>query len=147
VGGWLALAGGGSEEALAQRVLSSGSTTMPPGWLTWLVAGVFAGSAAAVSATAVGAGGRRARRATWATAGVFAGRGVLGPIQDAFTGLGTYERLDLAIYSPLCLAIAAGAAAVAWRDGGRTTPTGTPPGYREPAPRRPTANAVSVSSP
>jgi hypothetical protein len=133
---------GGSEEALAQRVLSSGSTEMPPDWLTWLVAGVFAGSAAAVSATAVGAGGRRARRATWATAGVFAVRGVLGPIQDAFTGLGTYERLDLAIYSPLCLAIAAGAAAVAWRAGGRTTPTGTPRGNREPAPRPPTANAV-----
>jgi Protein of unknown function (DUF3995) len=110
---------GGSEEALAQRVLSSSSTAMPPGALTWLVAGIFAASAAAVAATARGAGGRRARRATWATAGVFAARGVLGPLSDAFTGMGTYERLDLAIYSPLCLAVAAGTATVAWRAGER----------------------------
>jgi hypothetical protein len=105
---------GGSEEALAQRILSSSSTAMPPGALTWLTGGIFAASAAAVAATARGAGGRRARLATWATAGVFAARGVLGPLTDAFTGMGTYERLDLTIYSPLCLAVAAGAATVAW---------------------------------
>jgi hypothetical protein len=50
---------------------------------------------------------------------VFAARGVLGPLSDAFTGLGPYERRDLAIYSPLCLAVAAGAATVAWRAGER----------------------------
>jgi hypothetical protein len=50
---------------------------------------------------------------------VFAARGVLGPLSDAFTGMGTYERLDLTIYSPLCLTIAAGAATVAWSAGER----------------------------
>lgn len=113
---------GGSEQALAERVLGTRSTEMPPGWLTWLVATTFAASATAVAAAAAGSGGRPARLATWATAGVFTARGVLGPIADAFTGPGTYERLDLAIYSPLCLAIGSGAAALAWRAGERVTP-------------------------
>ncbi len=111
----------GSERALARRVLSSGSTAMPPCWLTALVAATFATSAAAVAATARGAGGRPARVATWTTAGAFAARGVLGPLSDAVTGPGPYERLDLAIYSPLCLAVAAGAAAVGWRAGQQPT--------------------------
>lgn len=112
---------GGSEEQLARRVLSSSSTAMPPGWMSWSVAGALGASAAAISATARGAGGRPVRLVTWATAGVLAARGVLGPVSDAFTGLGTYERLDLAIYSPLCLTLAAGAATVAWRAGRRPT--------------------------
>ncbi len=71
------------------------------------------------------AGGRPARLATWATAGVFAARGVHGPLSDAVTGLGPYERLDLAVYAPLCLAPAAGAGTVAWSAGGA-------PGSRRP---------------
>jgi len=117
---------GGSEEALARRVLSSSATAMPPGWLTWLVAGVLAGSAGAVAATARGAGGRPARLATWTTAAVLGARGVLGPLADAWTGLGTYERRDLTIYSPLCLVLAAGAATVAWRSGARPGPAPAP---------------------
>ncbi len=148
----------GSEEALAQRALGSSSTAMPPAALTGLVAGVLAASAGAVAATARRTGGRPVRLAAWATAGVFAARGVLGPLADAFTGPGPYERLDLAVYSPLCLAVAAGAATVAWSAGGRPAPAGRArpvtraadagtTRWRSAAPAAPDGAAVGVTGP
>lgn len=52
-------------------------------------------------------------------AGVFLIRGAASPPMDLIRGSdGLYERLDLAIYSPLCLVLGAGTAALARRGGG-----------------------------
>jgi hypothetical protein len=76
---------------------------------------VVLGAAAAVVA-AVGSG-RRERlvcTAAWSVAGVLLVRGAAYIPIDLIGGLETeYARLDLAIYSPLCLALALGAAIVA----------------------------------
>jgi hypothetical protein len=106
---------GGSERELAERVLSGGSQ-MPPEWATWTVAAALAGAAVIVRAAAARRPPRLVRRLAWTVAGVFAIRGVVYLPVDLLRGLdGIYERLDLAIYSPLCLLLGAGTAAVARR--------------------------------
>jgi hypothetical protein len=99
-------------EALAERVISSGE--MPPDWATWTVAGVLAVAAASVAAVAAGRRERLLRAATWTTAGVLVARGALFVPVDLLGGLSSeVERFDLALYSPLCLALGIGAAIVA----------------------------------
>jgi len=107
---------GGSDRELAERVLGGGATELPPDWATWAVAIALAGAAAIVRATASDEPPPVVRRLAWAGAAVFLIRGVVYVPADLIRGLdGLYERLDLAIYSPLCLVLGVGAAAVAWR--------------------------------
>ncbi len=87
---------------------------MPPDWATWTVAGLLAGAAGAVAAVGAGRRERLLRAATWTTAGVLTARGALFPPVDLAGGLSTeVQRLDLFVYSPLCLALGLGAAIVA----------------------------------
>lgn len=107
---------GGSDRALAERVLGGGATELPPEWATWSVAAALGGAAAIVRTAASGEPSAAVRRLAWGVAGVFLLRGAGSPPIDLIRGLdGLYERLDLAIYSPLCLALGVGATAVAWR--------------------------------
>jgi Protein of unknown function (DUF3995) len=112
----------GSERALAEHVLSSGERerldgAMPPAGLTWLVALGLAGAAGVVRGTARGMRSRWVRRSAWGVAGIFLARGLVFPPLDLANGLkDRYDRLDLAVYSPLCLALATGTALVLRRN-------------------------------
>jgi hypothetical protein len=107
---------GGSDEALAARVV--GGEQLPPDWATWGVAATLLAAAGVVRAVDRGTTSDRVRLAGWGVAGVLALRGsALIPVDLARGFDAPYERLDLMIYSPLCLALAAGAAAVLWRSG------------------------------
>jgi hypothetical protein len=98
---------GGSDQALADHVVGHGAE-LPPDWLTWVVAAALLTGAAVVRTGARGARGRL-RPAAWAVAGVLLARGAVYVPIDLAGGLDdTYSRLDLAIYSPLCLALGAG---------------------------------------
>ncbi len=109
---------GGSERELAEYVLSSGERRqldggLPPAALTWAVALALAGAAAIVRAVGTGARSRALRGAAWSVAAVFLARGVVFLPSDVIGGLDdSYERLDLTLYSPLCLALALGTAIV-----------------------------------
>ena len=105
---------GGSDRAFAERVLGSGATEAPPSAASWAVAVGLLGAAVIVGRTADERPSRALRLATWAVSGVFLARGALFIPVDLVRGFdGIYERLDLAIYSPLCLALGGGAAMVA----------------------------------
>ena len=107
----------GSRDELRDAVFSQGES-MPPDWATWAVAGLLVGSAGIVRHAAGPPPARRARALTLGLAGVFALRSVVYLPGDLAGGLATtYQRLDLTVYAPLCLAIALGAAAVARRHG------------------------------
>ena len=98
---------GGSDQALADHVVGYGAE-LPPDWLTGLVAATLVAGAAIVRAGARGARGRL-RLAAWAVGGVLLARGAVYIPIDLAGGLDDiYSRLDLATYSPLCLALAAG---------------------------------------
>ncbi len=110
-------------DALAESVISSAE--MPPNWATWTVAGMLTGAAGAVAAVGAGRRERPLRAATWTTAGVLTARGALFPPVDLAGGLNTeVQRLDLLVYSPLCLALGLGAAIVA-RGPARRRPLGS----------------------
>jgi hypothetical protein len=108
----------GSEGELAEHVLSRGERerldgAMPSAGHTLLVALGLVGAAGAVRGVARGSRSRWARGAAWGVAGTFLARGVVFPPLDIANGLkDRYDRLDLALYSPLCLALAIGTAAV-----------------------------------
>lgn len=98
---------GGSDRALAERVV--GSTEFPPAPMTWAVAGAL--TTAAVLVAKAGTGDERplVRACAHSVAGVFLARAAGGWATDAAGGLGTtFQRLDAAIYSPLCLALGLG---------------------------------------
>jgi hypothetical protein len=101
---------------LADAVLGNGATALPPAWASAAVAAALAGAAAAVHRAARPAASPGARALTLGVAGAFALRGAAGATLDLAGGLRRrYQRLDLAVYSPLCGAIGAGAVAVARR--------------------------------
>ena len=103
---------GGSDEAFAERIVSSGD--LPPDWATWAVAGLLLAAAGIVRAPARGATAPLVRAGTWTLAIVLAGRGAAFLAYDVANGFDTiYTRLDAAVYSPLALALGLGAAAVA----------------------------------
>lgn len=114
----------GSERELAELVLSSGERErldggMPPAAITWVVALGLAGAATVVRAAASGTRSRTRRGAAWGVATIFLVRGVVYPPLDVLGGLDDpYDRLDLAIYSPLCLALALATALVLRRTAG-----------------------------
>ncbi len=81
--------------------------------ITWAVALALTGAAAVVRAAAGGTRSRALRAAGWGVVAVFTVRGLVYPPLDVIGGLDdTYDRLDLAIYSPLCLALALATALV-----------------------------------
>ena len=105
---------GGSDEAFAERVISS--SELPPEWATCAVAGLLAGAAGMVRVTARGSDSTVFRAGAWTVAGVLLARGAAGLGASAASGLDSiYARLDVAVYSPLCLALGAGTALVAER--------------------------------
>jgi hypothetical protein len=70
-------------------------------------------AASVVRRAAIGRPSPLMRRLTRAIAGVFLIRGAVSPRIDVIRGRsGVYERLDLAFYSPLALALGGGAALV-----------------------------------
>lgn len=106
-----------SERELAEYVLSRAERErldgLPPASLTWLVALGLACAAGVVRALAAGSRSRALRSAGWGVAGIFLVRGLVYLPLDVIGGLGDrYDRLDLTVYSPLCLVLAAGAALV-----------------------------------
>lgn len=122
---------GGNDRAFAERVLGYGATEVPPAAATWAVAVGLLGAAAIVRAVAEGSSSQWLRRATSAISTVLLARGAISIPVDFIRGFDhIYERLDLAIYSPLCLALGAGAAVIAHRAAHPTTvslPTGEEP--------------------
>jgi hypothetical protein len=113
-----------SESELAEYVLSDGERhrlggDLPSAALTWAVALSLGGAAAIVRATASGARSRWLRRAARAVAAVFFVRAVAYLPSDLIGGIeDTYQRLDRAVYAPLCLGLAAGTAIVVCRTDG-----------------------------
>lgn len=106
---------GGSDREFAERVLGHGAD-VPPAAATWAVAVALLASAGIVGTAAAGTTSRTLRLATWGVSGAFLARGALFIPVDLARGFDQiYERLDLAIYSPLCLALGAGTAALARR--------------------------------
>ena len=110
---------GGSDQALAERVVGHGAE-LPPDWATWTVAAMLLTGAGVVRA---GAGGRL-RLGAWAVAGVLLVRGAVYVPIDLAVGLDdTYSRLDMALYSPLCLALGAATVRLLSRAPGAARPT------------------------
>jgi hypothetical protein len=107
----------GSRDELADAVLS-GAEAMPPDAATWVVAAALLGAAAVVRRAAGPAPSARARALALAIAAAFLARSVAYVPSDLLGGLETtYQRLDLAVYAPLCLALGAGTFAVVRRHG------------------------------
>ena len=98
---------GGSDSAFAERVISSGE--LPPAWACWAVAGVLLGAAGLVRSASAGSASTAVRAGAFAVAGALLARGAGGLALSLGGGLDTiYQRLDVAVYSPLCLALGAG---------------------------------------
>lgn len=113
---------GGDDREWADRVVGHGAE-VPPAWATWAVAGLLAGAAAVVGAGATGARGP-VRVAAWVVSGALIARGLVSPPINLARGLEhTYDRLDLAIYSPLCLVLGGGIAWLLAREGVRAPDT------------------------
>jgi hypothetical protein len=104
---------GGSDKALAERVVGAGAE-LPPEPAVWAVVALLGAAATVVAAVGAGRRGRLLRAATWTVAGALIARGALFIPVDLIGGLDSiYARLDLALYSPLSLALGLGAAVVA----------------------------------
>ncbi len=104
---------GYDDESLAERVVGA-TAELPPEPVVWAVAALLGIAAAVVAAVGAGRRERLLRAATWSVAGALIVRGALGVPIDLIGGLDNeYARLDLAIYSPLSLALGSGAAIVA----------------------------------
>jgi hypothetical protein len=104
---------GHDDDSLADLVVGAGAE-LPPDPLTWAVAGLLGVGAAAVAAAGSGRPGRLVQAAAWSVSAVLLLRGAAYVPIDLSGGLETdYSRLDLAIYSPLSLALGLGAAIVA----------------------------------
>jgi hypothetical protein len=104
---------GHSDDTLAERVVGAGAK-LPPGLVMGAVAALLGGAATVVGAVGAGRRERSLRAATWGVAAILLARGAVSIPMDLLGGLRSrYSRLDLAIYSPLCLALGAGAAIVA----------------------------------
>jgi hypothetical protein len=104
---------GHDDESLAERVVGAGAE-LPPEPVVWVVTGLLGAAAAVVAAVATGRREPLVRAAAWGVAGVLLVRGAAYIPVDLIGGLDSeYARLDLAIYSPLSLALGLGAAIVA----------------------------------
>lgn len=103
----------GSREDLAHWVLGDGAS-VPPAAACWAVTALLAVGAGGVQAAAHGARSRHVPPLAWATASALLVRGAIYPPIDLSRGLAfDYDRIDLLLYSPLCLLLGLGALAVA----------------------------------
>ncbi len=108
---------GGSDAGLAALVLSRAERDMlvrrtgrelPPVWLTWAVATGLLAAAGVAGATTAGHRSLVLRGGACAVATVLFARGAAGLLDGARHGFDErYRVLDVAVYSPLCLALAA----------------------------------------
>lgn len=104
---------GGSDDALAERVVGAGAE-LPPEPAIWAVAAVLGAATTVVAAVGAGRRERLSLAATWGVAGVLIARGALSIPVDLISGLdSTYAQLDLALYSPLSIALGLGTAVLA----------------------------------
>jgi len=105
---------GGSDRELAERVVGPGAE-LPQPEMIWAVASLLAVAAGSVRAAAGGARGP-VRAAAWGVAGVLTARGLIAIPVDLAGGLEPiFNRLDLALYSPLALGLGLGTAWVLTR--------------------------------
>lgn len=106
---------GGSDREFVARVVGNRATEVPPVAATWAVAVALLGAAGIVrAAAATETASRGLRVATWGIAGAFLARGAISIPVDLVRGFDEpYERLDLTIYSPLCLALGGATAVLA----------------------------------
>jgi hypothetical protein len=104
---------GGSGREWAEPV-GGPDAELPTSAAIWAVAGALALAASLVGAAARPQPARLVRAGSWTVATVLLVRGLAGPVTDLAGGLDDrFERLDLLLYSPLCLALGTGAALVA----------------------------------
>jgi len=102
-----------SRDDLAHWVLGDGAS-MPPDALTSAVAAMLAGAAAGVHLASRGTRSRHVAPLVWATGLALLARGALSPPVALAKGLPSdSDRMDLAVYSPLSLALGLAALAVA----------------------------------
>ncbi|MGW2372084.1 MULTISPECIES: DUF3995 domain-containing protein [Kitasatospora] len=112
-------------EDFADTVVGTGDG-VPPAGACLAVAGLLGAASYLVGAEAgvlPQAGPRALRRAgVRAVAGVLVARGVAGPVVFGRVSGRTerFRRLNVRYYSPLCVALGAGAAAVGWRGSSAT---------------------------
>jgi hypothetical protein len=103
---------GGTDQRFAERVLDA--QELPPIAAVWAVVLALLVAAGIVRAAAVGVRHRLIRLAVWGVAAVLLGRAVMGLPGYLADGVDrVYAELDLAVYAPLCLLLAAGTAVVA----------------------------------
>lgn len=115
--GYWALGGpwpGTKDASLGETVVGPGAE-LPPPPAVWAVAGLLTGSATAVASAAAKRGPTRLARAmSWATGATLLARGAIGLPVSLLTARDTrYGRLDILVYSPLCLALGAAVVLVA----------------------------------
>lgn len=102
-----------SRTDLAHWVLGE-SASMPPDAATWTVAAMLVAAAAGVHLASRGSRSRHVAPLVWATGLALMARGAVWPPIDLANGLASdYDRIDLAVYSPLCLLLGLGTLAVA----------------------------------
>ena len=110
---------GGDDEAFAERVIGYGAG-VPSAPATWAVAALLGGAAGVVRAAGRPGAPREVHVAAAVVGTAFFLRGAVSiPVSLSRGFDDVYERLDLAVYSPLCLAIAAGTASVLRSTGSR----------------------------
>lgn len=98
---------GGSDSAFAERVIGTGE--LPPDWAIWTVAGLLLGAAGVVRTASTTNSSVPVRAGALAVGATLLARGGLGLATSLAGGLDTiYQRLDLGIYSPVCLVLGAG---------------------------------------
>lgn len=99
--------------SLAHWVLGDGAS-VPSAAACWTVAALLTGGAGAVHVAGRGARSRHLPPILWATAAALLARGAVYPPMDLTHLLASdFDRVDLAIYSPLCLLLGLGALTVA----------------------------------
>jgi Protein of unknown function (DUF3995) len=104
---------GHDDQSLAERVVGAGAE-LPPEPVVWLVTGLLGVAGGVVAAVGAGRREQFVRAAAWSVAAVLLVRGAAYIPVDLIGDLESeYARLDLAIYSPLSLALGLGAAIVA----------------------------------
>jgi len=101
---------GDDPASLGETVVGPGAE-LPPSPAVWAVAGLLGASAAAVATTtALREPPGLARTMTRVTGGVLLARGMGGMALSLINGLDTrFGRLDVLLYSPLCVALSCGA--------------------------------------
>ncbi|MFI9556280.1 DUF3995 domain-containing protein [Nonomuraea endophytica] len=117
------------------RTVVGNTEEFPPPPLTGAVAVALGAAAYLVAAQARLAPSiappRLLRTGVWTVAGVLTARGIAGLISSGLTGPSTaYTRMDLALYSPLCLAIGALTTYVAVSTGRAPTVGSARPAHR-----------------